>query len=64
MASGANNPVPLTDDQVAARTGLAAIAIRQARGEKVAQSAISQAIRAAAEADYDAQFTRTWKATS
>jgi hypothetical protein len=63
MPSVDNNPVPLTDDQAAARVALAAIAIREARGERVAQSAISEAVRAAAQADYDAQFVKRWKPT-
>jgi hypothetical protein len=42
----------LTDTQVA-----------EARGERVAQSAVSEAIRRLAEADYEAQHTKTWAPT-
>jgi hypothetical protein len=52
----------LTDAQVAARTNLTAIKIREARGERIAQSAIAEAIRRAAEADLAA--TKRWAPTS
>ena len=53
---------PLTEAQASAATALAALAIRQARGERVSQSAISEAVRAGAEADLDAQFQKRWGA--
>jgi hypothetical protein len=54
------NKGAMTPEQHAAQTAIAAIAIRQARGERVSQSAISEAVRRAAEADMDAQFTKSW----
>jgi hypothetical protein len=53
----------LTDTQVAARRNLTTLKIREARGERVAQSAVSEAIRRLAEADYEAQHTKTWAPT-
>ena len=59
----ANNSRPMTDEQAAAQTALTALKIREARGERIAQSVIADAIRWAAEADYEAQHTKTWKST-
>jgi hypothetical protein len=53
----------MTDAQAAAATLKASIAMRQARGERVSQSAISEAIRRCAEADMDAQFAKSWERT-
>jgi hypothetical protein len=58
----ANDNKTLTADQAAAATAQAVIGVRIARGEKVAQSIISEAVRAAAVADMDAQFVpRKWE---
>jgi hypothetical protein len=57
------NKGPATPEQHAAQTAIAAIAIRQARGERVSQSAISETMRAAAVADLDAQHLKRWEPT-
>jgi hypothetical protein len=54
---------PMTEAQASAATAQAVIGIRIARGERVSQSAISEAIRQAAAADLDAQFQKRWEPT-
>ena len=53
----------ITDEQHAAQAALAGLRARAAGGEHIAQSAIAEAVRRAAEADLAAQFTKRWKST-
>jgi hypothetical protein len=55
---------PMTEAQASAATAQAVIGIRIARGERVSQSAISEAVRAQAIADMEAQFTKSWERTA
>jgi hypothetical protein len=50
-----------TDEQESAQAALDDIRSRGATGERIAQSAIAEAIRRAAEADLDAQHTKRWE---
>jgi hypothetical protein len=60
----ANNPVLLTEEQDAAQVALAGLRSREARGERLPQSAVSEAVRRLAEADMNAQYpTKRWEPT-
>ena len=67
MTPAANNSGPgvtITDEREAAQAALAGLRTRAAGGEHIAQSAIAEAVRRAAESDLAAQFTKRWKPTT
>jgi hypothetical protein len=53
----------MTDEREAAQATLDALRARSAAGERIAQSAIADAVRRAAEADMNAQHTKRWTRT-
>ena len=55
-----NNSDPMTNEQAAAQAALEDIRSRGATGERIAQSAIAEAIRRTAEADH----TKRWAPTT
>jgi hypothetical protein len=57
------NNSPMTDELAAAQAALEDIRSRGAAGERIAQSAIAEATRRAAEADLDAQHLKRWAPT-
>jgi hypothetical protein len=58
-----NNTIPMTDEQKSAQAALEDIRSRGATGERIAQSAIAEAIRRTAEADMNAQHLKRWAPT-
>ena len=60
---GADNSGAMTDEREAAQAALDALRARSAAGERIAQSAIADAVRRAAEADMNAQHTKRWTRT-
>ena len=58
-----DNSGSMIDDQQSAQADLAALRARGAAGERIAQSAIAEAVRRAAEADMNAQHLKRWAAT-
>jgi hypothetical protein len=58
-----NNSSPMTEEQKSAQAALEDIRSRGASGERIAQSTLRDAIRRAAAADLDAQWTKRWERT-
>ena len=53
----------MTDEREAAQAALDALRARSAAGERISQSEIAAAVRAAAEADMNAQHLKRWAPT-